>query len=230
MPRPPPRLRGPGPRPRRRRGRGARRACVRCARSCGTRARWRRCPFTTTAGWCSSASTATRSTAGVGASRRAGSTRGESPERARAASWRRRSASAPRPSSRSAPSTRLPASATRRMHLFRATGLTSVPPRPEDDERIETGTFTLDDAREMIAPRRGARGQDAGGPPAGGRARGPEAPPLADLERRAAIGADQTTAWTFVTVAQLRVVVASPRTRPTASTNRLSIIPAGHQR
>jgi ADP-ribose pyrophosphatase len=36
------------------------------------------------------------------------------------------------------------------MHLFRATALTAVPPRPEDDERIEVGTFTLADAREMI--------------------------------------------------------------------------------
>lgn len=38
-----------------------------------------------------------------------------------------------------------------RMHLFRAGGLTPVPPRPEADERIETGTFTLDEARAMIA-------------------------------------------------------------------------------
>jgi ADP-ribose pyrophosphatase len=36
------------------------------------------------------------------------------------------------------------------MHLFRATALSPVPPRPEDDERIEVGTFTLADAREMI--------------------------------------------------------------------------------
>jgi ADP-ribose pyrophosphatase len=36
------------------------------------------------------------------------------------------------------------------MHLFRATGLESVPARPEADERIETATFTLDEAREMI--------------------------------------------------------------------------------
>ncbi len=38
-----------------------------------------------------------------------------------------------------------------RMFLFRASGLTSVPPRPEEDERIETGTFTLEEARAMIA-------------------------------------------------------------------------------
>jgi ADP-ribose pyrophosphatase len=37
------------------------------------------------------------------------------------------------------------------MHLFRATGLTSVPPRPEADERIEHGTFTLDEAMAMVA-------------------------------------------------------------------------------
>jgi ADP-ribose diphosphatase len=37
-----------------------------------------------------------------------------------------------------------------RMHLFRASGLRSVPPRPEEDERIETGTFTLEEARAMI--------------------------------------------------------------------------------
>jgi ADP-ribose pyrophosphatase len=36
------------------------------------------------------------------------------------------------------------------MHVFRATELTSVPPRPEDDERIEVGTFTLNEARAMI--------------------------------------------------------------------------------
>ncbi len=40
------------------------------------------------------------------------------------------------------------------MHLFRATVLRPVPPRPEVDERIEVGTFTLAEAREMI--RRGA--------------------------------------------------------------------------
>ncbi|HVQ24280.1 MAG TPA: NUDIX hydrolase [Planctomycetota bacterium] len=37
------------------------------------------------------------------------------------------------------------------MHLFRATGLESVPPRPEADERIEPGTFTLDEAMAMVA-------------------------------------------------------------------------------
>lgn len=36
------------------------------------------------------------------------------------------------------------------MHLFRATGLASVAARPEADERIETGTFTLAQARDMI--------------------------------------------------------------------------------
>jgi ADP-ribose pyrophosphatase len=36
------------------------------------------------------------------------------------------------------------------MHLFRAAELTSVPPRPEADERIEAGTFTLEEARAMI--------------------------------------------------------------------------------
>jgi ADP-ribose pyrophosphatase len=36
------------------------------------------------------------------------------------------------------------------MHLFRATQLTSVPARPEADERIETGVFTLERARAMI--------------------------------------------------------------------------------
>jgi ADP-ribose pyrophosphatase len=36
------------------------------------------------------------------------------------------------------------------MHLFRATALTEVPPRPEADERIETGVFTLAQARDMI--------------------------------------------------------------------------------
>jgi ADP-ribose pyrophosphatase len=37
------------------------------------------------------------------------------------------------------------------MHLFRATGLVSVPPRPEPDESIESGTFTLDEALAMLA-------------------------------------------------------------------------------
>ena len=36
------------------------------------------------------------------------------------------------------------------MHLFRATGLRSVAARPEADERIEAGTFTLARARGMI--------------------------------------------------------------------------------
>ncbi|MCG6920059.1 MAG: NUDIX hydrolase [Acidobacteria bacterium] len=36
------------------------------------------------------------------------------------------------------------------MHLFRATELESVPPRPEADESIEAATFTLAEAREMI--------------------------------------------------------------------------------
>jgi ADP-ribose pyrophosphatase len=37
------------------------------------------------------------------------------------------------------------------MHLFRATGLVDVGARPEADERIETRSFTLDEARTMIA-------------------------------------------------------------------------------
>jgi ADP-ribose pyrophosphatase len=37
------------------------------------------------------------------------------------------------------------------MHLFRATGLEPVPPRPEDDENIEAGTFALDEARKMLS-------------------------------------------------------------------------------
>ena len=36
------------------------------------------------------------------------------------------------------------------MHLFRATGLTLIPPRPEADERIEQATFTLDEAMAMV--------------------------------------------------------------------------------
>jgi ADP-ribose pyrophosphatase len=36
------------------------------------------------------------------------------------------------------------------MHLFRATGLEPVPPRPEADEKIEPATFTLDEALEMV--------------------------------------------------------------------------------
>jgi len=36
------------------------------------------------------------------------------------------------------------------MHLFRATGLTPVPPRPEADEKIEQATFTLDEAMAML--------------------------------------------------------------------------------
>jgi len=37
------------------------------------------------------------------------------------------------------------------MHLFRATGLEPVPPRPEADEKIESATFTLEEAMAMIA-------------------------------------------------------------------------------
>jgi ADP-ribose pyrophosphatase len=36
------------------------------------------------------------------------------------------------------------------MHLFRATDLRSVPPRPEADERIEAGVFAFDQARAML--------------------------------------------------------------------------------
>jgi ADP-ribose pyrophosphatase len=36
------------------------------------------------------------------------------------------------------------------MHLFRATGLEPVPPRPEADENIEHAAFTLDEAMAMI--------------------------------------------------------------------------------
>jgi ADP-ribose pyrophosphatase len=36
------------------------------------------------------------------------------------------------------------------IHVFRATRLSAVKARPEDDERIEVGTFTLREAREMI--------------------------------------------------------------------------------
>ena len=36
------------------------------------------------------------------------------------------------------------------MHLFRATALRAVPPRPDADERIEAGVFTLEEARDMI--------------------------------------------------------------------------------
>jgi len=36
------------------------------------------------------------------------------------------------------------------MHLFRATDLESVPPRPEPDERIDARTFTLDEALALI--------------------------------------------------------------------------------
>jgi ADP-ribose pyrophosphatase len=36
------------------------------------------------------------------------------------------------------------------MYLFRATGLTSVTARPEEDERIEPRQFTLEEARAMV--------------------------------------------------------------------------------
>ena len=36
------------------------------------------------------------------------------------------------------------------MHLFRATGLESVPPRPEEDEDIEAAIFTLAEAQAMM--------------------------------------------------------------------------------
>ncbi len=37
------------------------------------------------------------------------------------------------------------------MHLFRATGLEPVPPRPDEDEDIEVARFTLAEARAMMA-------------------------------------------------------------------------------
>jgi ADP-ribose pyrophosphatase len=36
------------------------------------------------------------------------------------------------------------------MHLFRATGLSPVPPRPEADERIEHASLALDEAMAMV--------------------------------------------------------------------------------
>ncbi len=36
------------------------------------------------------------------------------------------------------------------MHLFRATGLEPVPPRPDADENIEHATFTLEEAMAMV--------------------------------------------------------------------------------
>ena len=36
------------------------------------------------------------------------------------------------------------------MHLYRASDLESVPPRPEEDENIEAGTFSLEEALEML--------------------------------------------------------------------------------
>jgi len=36
------------------------------------------------------------------------------------------------------------------MHLYRATALETVPPRPEADERIEPARFTLDEAMAML--------------------------------------------------------------------------------
>ena len=36
------------------------------------------------------------------------------------------------------------------MHLFRVTDLREIPPRPEADERIEAGSFSLEEARAMI--------------------------------------------------------------------------------
>jgi ADP-ribose pyrophosphatase len=38
-----------------------------------------------------------------------------------------------------------------RMYLYRASGLRQVPPRPEDDERIEPRWFGLDEAISMVA-------------------------------------------------------------------------------
>ena len=38
-----------------------------------------------------------------------------------------------------------------RMFVFRATEFTEVPPRPDDDERIEVRSCTLEEARAMIA-------------------------------------------------------------------------------
>ena len=36
------------------------------------------------------------------------------------------------------------------MHLFRATDLAAVPPRPDEDENIEQATFTLEEAMAMV--------------------------------------------------------------------------------
>jgi ADP-ribose pyrophosphatase len=43
-----------------------------------------------------------------------------------------------------------PGVCTERMYLFRATGLTACESHPDADERIETHTLTLEEAREMV--------------------------------------------------------------------------------
>ncbi len=43
-----------------------------------------------------------------------------------------------------------PGYTTERIYLFRATGLSPVPPRPDEDERIEVVRVTFDDALAMV--------------------------------------------------------------------------------
>ena len=58
------------------------------------------------------------------------------------------------------------------MHLFRATALEAVPPRPEADERIEQASLHARGGDGHAAPRRDPRGQDARGAAAGVRRAG----------------------------------------------------------
>ena len=53
------------------------------------------------------------------------------------------------------------------MHLFRATALEAVPPRPEADERIEQASLHARRGDGHAAARRDSRGQDARGAAAG---------------------------------------------------------------
>ena len=75
---------------------------------------------------------------------------GETPAEGARRELKRRSASARPPSTPCPSSTPPPASATSASTSSGPAASARVPPRPEEDERIERGTFTLEEARAMI--------------------------------------------------------------------------------
>ena len=120
------------------------------ARSCASAARWRRCRCTRTAASRSCASTATRSTRSSGSCPAGRRDPGETAEEGARRELEEEVGLRPRLLEPLLTFWTTPGFCDELMHLFRATGLASVPARPEADERIEAALFTLQEAEQMI--------------------------------------------------------------------------------